>query len=77
MYYTKWKGVCQALRLGNLEIFEVSTVPSELLSSLKSGKGNRGRVITDNSEAFHACIVPEFAPHVKHVVHVFLDYLWS
>tara|TARA_R110002110_G_scaffold270596_2_gene486171 strand:+ start:146 stop:421 length:276 start_codon:yes stop_codon:yes gene_type:complete len=48
-----------------LEIFEVSTVPSELLSSLKSGEGDRGRVITDNGEIFHVCIIPSRLEDVK------------
>jgi hypothetical protein len=59
-------------KLGNDEIFEISTVHSEVFSSLKSGKGDRRRVVTDNGELFHACIVSQITPDVKPLLYVFL-----
>ena len=60
---------------GNFKIFEVSTVHGELLSSEESGEGNRGGVVPQYGELFHACIVPELGPDVKPLAHVFLCFL--
>jgi len=44
------------------KIGEIATVHGELFSSLKSREGDRGRVIANNGELFHACMYHELPP---------------
>lgn len=57
------------------KIGKIATVHSELFSQKARGEGNRRGVITNN-DVFHACIIPEFSPLVKPLLHVFLGFLW-